>query len=101
MADRRPTIRATSIPDGNGTFDTLSMPTGFQARAILETVLLTVNRKRGLTVADYFEMSNQQEETTPTGTWFWRDAAAARPDRRLGKVWHLAVGAGKDRISTW
>jgi hypothetical protein len=73
------------------------MPTGFQASAILEMLLKLSTRSGALAVADYFETVDQEEEND-TDDDLGSGGTLVLPDLTdaSGKVWHLAVGAGKD-----
>ena len=84
--------------DGNGTFDTTLDANGFPSQGDFGNGFLKLSIQNGsLTVSDYFEMANQQEENDNDrdlgsgGTILLPDMTDAS-----GKVWHLAVGAGKD-----
>lgn len=86
------------VLEGNGTFDATLDANGFPSQGNFGNGFLKLSTQNGgLTVADYFEMSNQQEENDNDrdlgsgGTLLLPDQTDAS-----GKVWHLAVGAGKD-----
>ena len=84
--------------DGNGTFDTALDANGFPSQGNFGNGFLKLSTQNGgLTVADYFEMSNQQEEND-TDRDLGSGGTLLLPDQTdaSGKVWHLAVGAGKD-----
>jgi hypothetical protein len=83
--------------DGNGTFDTTLDGKGFPSQGNFGNGFLKLSTQGGtLAVADYFEMADQQEQNDADsdlgsgGTVLLPDQADAS-----GKVWHLAVGAGK------
>jgi hypothetical protein len=84
--------------DGNGTFDETLDANGFPNQGDFGNGFLKLSTQGGsLTVADYFEMTVEQEENDNDrdlgsgGTLLLPDQTDAS-----GKVWHLAVGAGKD-----
>jgi hypothetical protein len=83
--------------DGNGTFDTTLDANGFPSLGDFGNGFLKLSTQSGaLAVADYFETVDQGENDTDQdlgsgGTVVLPDLTDAS-----GKVWHLAVGAGKD-----
>lgn len=83
--------------DGNGTFDTTLNASGFPNKGDYGNAFMKVSTAGGLAVADYFQMKNQQQENN-TDTDFGSGGAMVLPDLKdaAGKIWHLAVGAGKD-----
>jgi outer membrane protein assembly factor BamB len=84
---------------GNGVFDSELDGHGFPNRGDYGNAFLKLSTSGGrLAVADYFEMSNQQQENDEDAD-LGSGGALVLPDLkdRSGKVWHLAVGAGKDR----
>jgi hypothetical protein len=83
--------------DGNGTFDTTLNAAGFPVNGDYGNAFMKLSTSGGLAVADYFQMKNQQQENN-TDTDLGSGGAMVLPDLKdaAGKVWHLAVGAGKD-----
>lgn len=87
------------ILEGNGTFDTKLNSEGFPSRGDYGNSFLkisTTNLK--LAVADYFVMSNTIEESKKDKD-LGSGGVILLPDMKdsSGKVWSLAVGAGKDQ----
>jgi len=84
------------VLDANGDFDTTLNSSSFPADGDYGNAFLRISTPGGLAVADYFEMDNQANENGNDidlgsgGTLLVSQADAA------GKVWNLAVGAGKD-----
>lgn len=85
---------------GNGTFDTTLNAQGFPEKGDYGNAFLELSATDGrLGVADYFDMHD-------TGAESDRDldlgsgGAVVLPDQRddSGKIWHLAMGAGKDNV---
>ncbi|WP_206999074.1 PQQ-binding-like beta-propeller repeat protein [Trinickia mobilis] len=83
--------------DANGTFDTTLTANGFPSQGDYGNAFLKLGTTNGLTVSDYFNMSNtaaesQADEDLGSG------GALVLPDQTdaSGNVRHLAVGAGKD-----
>ncbi|MGA2427172.1 MAG: pyrrolo-quinoline quinone [Candidatus Acidiferrum sp.] len=84
--------------DGNGVFDTTLDANGFPSQGDFGNAFLKLSIQNGtLSVADYFEMSEQEQEND-TDKDLGSGGALVLPDQTdaSGKVWHLAVGAGKD-----
>ena len=83
--------------DGNGDFDMTLNGAGFPADADFGNAFLKLSTSAGLAVADYFEMDNEASENAGDAD-LGSGGAMVLPDQTdtLGKVWHLAVGAGKD-----
>lgn len=84
--------------DGNGTFDTTLNAQGFPSQGDFGNAFLKIaTTNRQLTVADYFEVSNQSSENA-TDTDLGSGGALVLPDLKdsSGQTRHLAVGAGKD-----
>ena len=84
--------------DANGVFDSTLDANGFPSQGDFGNAFLkvsTANQK--LSVADYFEMSNQQAENNADED-LGSGGALVLPDMTdgSGTVRHLAVGAGKD-----
>lgn len=87
------------ILEGNGTFDTKLNSKGFPSKGDYGNSFLKISTHNNkLAVADYFNMSNTVEESKKDldlgsgGTILLPDQTDAS-----GKVWKLAVGAGKDQ----
>ena len=82
--------------DANGDFDTTLNASGFPADGDYGNAFLRLSTTKGLAVADYFEMDDEANENGNDvdlgsgGTLLDNQTDAA------GKVWQLAVGAGKD-----
>jgi hypothetical protein len=84
--------------DGNGTFDTTMDANGFPSLGDFGNAFLQLSTRSGaLAVADYFETVDQEEENN-TDDDLGSGGTLVLPDLTdaSGKVWHLAVGAGKD-----
>jgi hypothetical protein len=84
--------------DGNGTFDATLDANGFPSQGDFGNAFLKLSTQSGaLAVADYFETVDQEEEND-TDDDLGSGGALVLPDLTdaSGKVWHLAVGAGKD-----
>jgi hypothetical protein len=82
--------------DANGVFDTSLNSSGFPAEGDYGNAFLRVTTKGGLAVADYFEMDNEASENgTDTDLGSGGTLLVTQKDS-TGKVWDLAVGAGKD-----
>ena len=85
------------VLDGNGTFDTTLDPSGFPSQGDFGNGFLKLSAQGGaLTVTDYFEMADQSEENG-TDKDLGSGGTVVLPDQTdaSGKVWHLAVAAGK------
>jgi len=84
--------------DANGQFDTTLNASGFPSQGDYGNAFLKLSSaNQQLSVADYFEVSNQSQENghdVDLGS----GGALLLPDLTdsSNKVWHLAVGAGKD-----
>jgi len=85
------------VLDGNGDFDTTLNASGFPANGNYGNAFVKLSTSNGLAVADYFEMDNESSENG-SDTDLGSGGAMVLPDQTdsSGKVWHLAVGAGKD-----
>jgi len=85
--------------DGNGDFDSTLDANGFPFDGDFGNAFLKLSTASGLTVADYFEMDNESAENN-NDTDLGSGGALVLPDMtdNNGKVWHLAVGAGKDQV---
>ena len=83
--------------DGNGTFDAALDSSGFPTQRNFGNGFLKIGATGGLSVADYFEMSNSVAESNADqdlgsgGSLLLPDLVDAS-----GRTRHLAVGAGKD-----
>ncbi len=82
--------------DGNGDFDTTLNSSGFPANGDYGDAFLKVNAKNGLAVADYFEISNEVGENSQDLDLGSGGTVLVSPTDSSGKVWQLAIGAGKD-----
>jgi hypothetical protein len=84
--------------DANGVFDTKLTPTGFPSSGDYGNAFLRLSTKGGLSVADYFEMKNEQSEND-SDVDLGSGGALLVPDQKdsSGTTWQLAAGAGKDR----
>jgi hypothetical protein len=88
------------VLDGNGTFDTTLDVNGFPSQADFGNGFLKLSIQNGaLTVADYFEMTDQQQQNDVDKD-LGSGGTVVLPDQTdtSGKLWHLAVGAGKASI---
>ena len=82
--------------DANGVFDSTLNSSGFPSQGDYGNAFLHVATKGGLAVADYFEMDNEsQENGSDTDLGSGGTLILSQKDS-TGKVWQLAVGAGKD-----
>ena len=85
---------------GNGTFETTLNAQGFPDKGDYGNAFLELSAMNGrLGVADYFDMHNtvaESDKDLDLGS----GGTLVLPDQRdsSGKIWHLAVGAGKDNI---
>jgi hypothetical protein len=82
--------------DANGVFDSTLTASGFPAEADYGNAFLRLSTAGGLAVADYFEMSNQADENGSDTDLGSGGALLADEADSSGRVWNLAVGAGKD-----
>jgi outer membrane protein assembly factor BamB len=85
--------------EANGTFDSTLNAQGFPAQGDFGNAFLKISTSNNqLTVADYFEMSQQSSENS-TDTDLGSGGALVLPDMKdgSGNTRHLAVGAGKDQ----
>ncbi len=82
--------------DANGVFDTTLNSTGFPESGDFGNAFLHLTTKGGLAVADYFEMYNEQSENSFDTDLGSGGALLVSEKDKTGKVWQLAVGAGKD-----
>ncbi|SMG43924.1 outer membrane protein assembly factor BamB family protein [Paraburkholderia susongensis] len=85
--------------DANGTFDTTLTASGFPASNDFGNAFLKLGTAGGLSVADYFAMSNTVQESAGDID-LGSGGALVLPDLTdaNGAVQHLALGAGKDDI---
>ncbi len=82
--------------DGNGVFDTTLTSSGFPDQGDYGNAFLRLTTTGGLAVADYFEMYNGVSESgTDTDLGSGGTLLTSQKDS-TGKIWNLAVGAGKD-----
>ncbi len=82
--------------DGNGTFDTTLTSAGFPTEGDYGNAFLRLTTKGGLAVADYFEMYNQVTENGNDTDLGSGGALLLTQKDSTGKIWNLAIGAGKD-----
>jgi hypothetical protein len=82
--------------DANGYFDTSLNSSGFPASGDYGNAFLHVTTKGGLAVADYFEMYNQSSENGGDVDLGSGGTLLVNQKDSTGKLWQLAVGAGKD-----
>ena len=82
--------------DANGLFDTTLNSSGFPSEGDYGNAFLHLTTKGGLAVADYFEMDNEQSENNGDVDLGSGGAMLVSEKDSTGKVWSLAVGAGKD-----
>ncbi len=87
------------ILEANGTFDTDLNSQGFPSRGDFGNAFLKIGTLGGrLSVADYFAMYNVVAENATDGDLGSGGPLVLPPMRDAsGKIWRLAVGAGKDR----
>jgi hypothetical protein len=83
--------------DANGDFDANLNAQGFPSSGNYGNAFMKLSTATGLSVADYFEMYNQQQENS-SDTDLGSGGAMVLPDLSdgSGHTLHLAVGAGKD-----
>ena len=82
--------------DANGVFDTTLNAGGFPADGDYGNAFLKLSTAGKLAVADYFEMSNESSENGNDIDLGSGGTLLVNPSDSTGKVWNLAVGAGKD-----
>jgi hypothetical protein len=83
--------------DANGYFDTTLTAAGFPDDGDYGNAFLRISTTGGkLAVADYFEMENQAEENGSDTDLGSGEAMLVSATDPAGKMWDLAVGAGKD-----
>jgi len=84
------------VLDANGVFDSTLNASGFPENGDYGNAFLHLTTKGGLAVADYFEMDNEsQENGSDTDLGSGGTLLVSQKDS-TGKLWQLAVGAGKD-----
>lgn len=85
------------VLDGNGTLDTALNSSGFPSKGNYGNCFCKISTSGGLTVADYFAVSNTVSESN-ADTDLGSGAALVLPDLKdsTGNTLHLALGAGKD-----
>jgi hypothetical protein len=84
------------VADGNGYFDTTLNASGFPAEGDYGNAFLKLTTAGGLAVADYFEMYNQLGENGQDLDLGAGGTVLISPKDSGGKVWQLAIAAGKD-----
>jgi len=82
--------------DANGDFDSNLNTSGFPANGDYGNAFLKLTTASGLTVSDYFEMDNESSENGSDTDLGSGGTLLITPKDSAGKVWQLAVGAGKD-----
>lgn len=85
--------------DGNGSFDEELDSRGFPLHGNFGNAFLKLSSSGGrLAVADYFQMANEGQENNDDAD-LGSGGVIILPDVKdnTGKVWQLAVGAGKDK----
>jgi hypothetical protein len=82
--------------DANGVFDTTLNSAGFPDQGDYGNAFLRLTTTGGLAVADYFEMYNESTENSTDTDLGSGGAILVSEKDSTGKVWQLAVGAGKD-----
>ena len=83
--------------DANGVFDTTLNASGFPIDGDYGNAFLRLTTKGGLAVADYFEMDNEASENASDTDLGSGGTLLVSQKDSTGKLWQLAVGAGKDR----
>jgi len=84
------------VADGNGYFDPTLNAAGFPADGDYGNAFLKLTTSTGLAVADYFEMYNQVGENGQDLDLGSGGTVLISPKDSNGKVWQLAIAAGKD-----
>jgi hypothetical protein len=82
--------------DANGDFDATMNASGFPASDDYGNAFLKLSTAGGLAVSDYFEMDNQSDENGHDIDLGSGGTLLVSPKDSTGKVWQLAIGAGKD-----
>jgi hypothetical protein len=84
------------VLDANGYFDTTLTAAGFPAEGDYGNAFLKISTTGKLSVVDYFEMDNQAAENGGDVDLGSGAAMLVSTTDSTGKMWDLAVGAGKD-----
>jgi outer membrane protein assembly factor BamB len=84
------------VLDGNGYFDTTLDADGFPSDDDYGNAFLRLSTAGGLAVADYFEMRNEALENLHDTDLGSGGTLLVNQRDSTGKLWQLAVGAGKD-----
>jgi hypothetical protein len=84
------------VLDGNGDFDSTLNASGFPADGDYGNAFLKLSTTNGLAVTDYFEMENESSENGQDLDLGSGGPVLVTPTDSKGKVWQLAIGAGKD-----
>src|SRR5579859_487636 len=82
--------------DGDGVFDSTLNGSGFPEYGDYGNGFLRLTTTGGLAVADYFEMYNQASENGSDTDFGSGGAMLVSQKDSTGKLWQLALGAGKD-----
>jgi outer membrane protein assembly factor BamB len=82
--------------DANGVFDDTLNSSGFPSHGDYGNAFLRLTTKGGLAVADYFEMDNESQENGSDIDLGSGGTLLVSQKDPTGKIWQLAVGAGKD-----
>lgn len=82
--------------DANGVFDTSLNASGFPNEGDYGNAFLHLTTQGGLKVADYFEMDNEASENGNDVDLGSGGALLVSQKDSAGKLWQLAIGAGKD-----
>jgi hypothetical protein len=82
--------------DANGDFDTTLNTSNFPADGDYGNAFLRLTTAGGLAVADYFEMDNESSENGSDTDLGSGGTLLVTAKDSTGKIWNLAVGAGKD-----
>ncbi len=82
--------------DANGDFDTNLNTSNFPSDGDYGNAFLRLTTAGGLAVADYFEMDNESSENGSDTDLGSGGTLLIAPKDSTGKIWNLAVGAGKD-----
>jgi outer membrane protein assembly factor BamB len=82
--------------DANGDFDSTLNSSNFPSDGDFGNAFLKLSTASGLAVTDYFEMDNESSENSTDTDLGSGGTLLVSPKDSTGKVWDLAVGAGKD-----
>jgi outer membrane protein assembly factor BamB len=82
--------------DANGDFDSSLNSSGLPADGDYGNAFLKLTTAGGLAVSDYFEMDNESSENGSDTDLGSGGTLLVSPKDSTGKVWQLAIGAGKD-----